>query len=97
MPYTIAPRNPLDFELFAFDVVVSYDNSLDRFYVTYVETNTGYMVNRGDLVGEDFKYTDSIIAHILSGCDTDVELDVFFTPTAENEVHMIWMANCDIF
>lgn len=97
MPYNTAPHNPLNFDLLNFDVVVSYDNSRKRFYVTYVETNTGYVVDRGELVSEDFKYTDSIISYILSGCETDVELDVCFTDKAENEVYMIWMANCDIF
>ena len=79
------------------DVIVNYDVDNDRFYVTFVETGTWYPVDRGARVSENFKYTDAINNEILSGCETDDNLDVFFTPNADNEVHMIWMANCDIF
>lgn len=98
MAYTIVHNNPLiDANLMAPDVIVSYDANKDRFSVTFVATNTGYCVNRGELIAEDFKYMDAIIREILNGCETDDELDIVFTNRADNEIHMIWEANCDLF
>ena len=79
------------------DVIVNYDVNSARFYVTFVETGTGYPIDRGDLVSEDFKYYGPIFDEILSGCETDDILFVVFTQSANNEVDKIWMANCDIF
>lgn len=91
-------NNPLvDASLLNPDVVVNYDIDKQRFYVTFVATNSGYAVNRGNLVSEDFKYEDRIKDEILEKCDTDDELDVIFTQRAANEVNLIWMTNCDIF
>lgn len=113
MAYTIINNNPLvDAVLLNPDIVVSYDSNADRFYVTFVATNSGNIVNRDELVSENFKFTDTIESEILSycgeaidtsnfvaGCTTDDEydLDVLFTQRAKNEINMIWMANCDIF
>lgn len=103
-------NNPLvDFELINPDVVVDYDHDKNRFYVTFVATNTGYSVERSELVSENFKYEDTIIRKILSHIgdtlelvvepqfNAEPELDVLFSGRAYNEVHTIWMANCDIF
>lgn len=80
------------------DIVVDYDNESDRFYVTFVETGSGYIVDRKDFVSEDFKYTDRIEEGIISGfCTEDEDPIVLFSGKASNEVYMIWMANCDIF
>ena len=98
MAYTIIHNNPLmDANLSNPDVIVNYDNVKDRFYVTFIATNTGYVVERGELVSDLFKYTSTIEDEILSGCETDEELDIVFTSMAHNQVHLIWMANCDIF
>ena len=113
MSYIIMNNNPLiDAVLLNPDVVVGYDNDNNRFYVTFVATNTGYVVNRGDLVSEDFKFVDTIESEILSYCGEacdefdivsgnvtadECNLDVLFSQRARNEIHMIWMANCDIF
>ena len=98
MAYNLIHNNPLiDFEEINPDVVVNYDNTNDRFYVTFVATNTGYSVPRGNLVSELYKYQDTIIREILSGIDTEPELDVLFSGRADNEVHAIWIANCDLF
>lgn len=111
MAYNIINNNPLvDAVLLTPDVVVSYDSDKMRFYVTFVATNSGNIVNRGELVSENFKFTGRIEAEILSyygeaideskivaGCEIDEELvDVIFTQRARNEIYMIWMANCDI-
>ena len=98
MAYTIIHNNPLiDRTLYNPDVIVTYDDDKDRFCVTFIATNTGYFVDRGELVSEDFKYTNRIEEKILSGCETDEELNVVFTTRVHNQIHLIWMANCDIF
>lgn len=103
-------NNPLvKFELINPDVVVDYDHEKNRFSVTFVAFNTGYYVERSQLVSENFKYEDTIIREILStiGDNFDLvaepefnavpELDIAFSGRAYNEVHAIWMANCDLF
>lgn len=103
-------NNPLaNFELINPDVVVDYDHGKDRFYVTFIATNSGYYIERSQLVSENFKYEDAIIREILSTVggtlefvpepefNTDPELDIAFSVRAYNEVHSIWMANCDLF
>lgn len=91
-------NNPLiDATLLNPDVVVHYDPEGKRFIVTFIATNSGYSVKRESLISENFKFTNRIEDEILSGCETDDELDVIFTQRAANEVHLIWMANCDIF
>jgi len=98
MSYQIIHNNPLvDRNIMNPDVVVSYDADKSRFSVTFVATNTGYCVERGDLVAEDFKYMDAMVREILNGCETDDELNIVFTNRADNEIHMIWMANEDLF
>lgn len=106
MSYTLLHNNPLiDAELVNPDVVVTYDNDKDRFNVTFVETGTGYSVDRGDLVSGNFKYIDPIYREILSYCGdvstepwgSEDDINVIFTARATNEVHLIWMANCDLF
>ena len=113
MAYIIMNNNPLiDAELLNPDVVVDYDKDNDRFYVTFIATNTGNVVNRGELVSEDFKFIDSIESEILSYCgeacnefdivsgnvtSDECELDVLITQKAKNAIYTIWMANCDIF
>ena len=98
MAYTIIHNNPLiDRDLMNPDVVVSYDENNRRFSVTFVAANTGYCVERGDLVAEDFKYMDAMVREILNGCQTDDELDIVFTNRADNEIYLIWMANEDLF
>ena len=106
MSYTILRNNPLiDAELINPDVIVNYDSDKAKFYVTFVETGTGYYVDRGDLVSDIFKYIDPIYREILSYCGdisnelwgSEKDLNVIFTARAENEVHLIWMANCDLF
>ena len=106
----IMTNNPLvDFELINPDVIINYDPVKERFYVTFVATNTGYSVERGNLVSSTFKYEDSSVREILSTIDDDIEIytnaeideepdfDVLFSVRANNEVHSIWMANCDLF
>lgn len=103
-------NNPLvELELINPDVVVDYDNEKNRFYVTFIAFNTGYCVERSNLVSENFKYEDAIIREILSTIGDTLELvaepefnaepqlDIAFSGRAYNEVHSIWMANCDIF
>lgn len=98
MAYNLVINNPLiDIETINPDVIVNYDHGKGRFYVTFVATNTGYSVKRGELVSEDFKYMDTITRKILYGIDAEPELDVLFSGRADNEIHAIWMANCDIF
>ncbi|MBQ2836185.1 MAG: hypothetical protein IJE68_05065 [Clostridia bacterium] len=110
MAHNLVLNNPLiSLEEINPDVVVDYDHDKNRFYVTFVATNTGYPVERGQLVSENFKYEDTIICEILSPIDetlelvaerqfnTEPELDVLFSGKAYNEVHSIWMANCDLF
>jgi len=96
MAYTIIHNNPLiDASMYNPDVVVTYDPEKQRFYVTFVKTNTGYVVNRGDLVSEDFKFTDTIEREILSGCATDDELYVILTQRVRNEIYVIRTDNCN--
>ena len=98
MAYTVMHNNPLiDANLINPDVIVHYVPEQDRFYVTFVETNCGYYVDRGELVSEEFKFTDTIEAKILEGCETDDDINIIKTSRADNEIYMIWMANCDIF
>lgn len=98
MAYLLKHNNPLiDAELINPDVIVSYCPEKNRFYVTFVATNTGYYKDRGDFVSADFKFTTTIEEELLSGCETDDEIDVIFTLRADNEAHLLWMGNCDIF
>jgi len=110
MTCLIMTNNPLvDIELMNPDVIVNYNHNKERFSVTFVATNTGYVMERGHLVRDIFKYEDSIIREILSVIDDNVELytsteldeqaelDIAFSGRASNEVHSIWMANCDLF
>ena len=110
MTCLIMTNNPLiDFELMKPDVIVTYDHNKERFFVTFVATNTGYVVDRGHLVNAWCKYEDHITREILSTIDEDIELyrstefdkesdlDIAFSGRAYNEIHAIWMANCDLF
>lgn len=80
-----------------YDVVVSFDTKTERFYVLFTATNSGYVVPRGDVVGWDYKYTNCIEERILDTFDANEDVSVLFTNSADNEVYLIWMANCDIF
>lgn len=98
MAYLVKHNNPLlDAELINPDVIVSYCPDNYRFYVTFTETNTGYFQDRGALISEDFKFVNRIEEEILSGCETDDDINVTFTLRAQNEVHLMWMANCDLY
>ena len=110
MTCIIMTNNPLvDIELINPDVIINYDHNKDRFSVTFIATNTGYVMERGHFVSDIFKYEDTIIREILSVIDDNIELfpstefddepnlTVLFSGRAYNEVHSIWMANCDIF
>ena len=106
----IMTNNPLvDIDLINPDVIVNYDHDKERFFVTFVATNTGYVVDRGHLVSDIFKYEDTITREILSVIDEHIELyrcvdldgdttlTVSISQKANNEIHAIWMANCDLF
>lgn len=99
MAYIISRANPMvtDVTNNNFDVVVSYDDINDRFGVLFVESNSGYFVPRTALVGWDYKYTNRIEERILDTFDAKEDVSVLFTNRADNEINLIWMANCDIF
>lgn len=81
-----------------YDVVVSFDSETERFYVLFTATNSGYVVSRDNVIGWDYKYTNCIEERILDTFSADEDdVYVLFTNSADNEVYLIWMANCDIF
>jgi len=94
MAYTIINNNPLiDTALYNPDVIVDYDSDKNRFYVTFVATNTGYFMDRSTLISKHFKYTTPIVGEILKGCETDDELEIIFTSRAYTLIPIIWLAN----
>lgn len=78
------------------DLTISYDNSNERFVVA-MESGAGYFVERGSLVSVDHKYEGYIIDDILNTCASPNTLRVCITSAAMEEIHKIWMANCDLF
>lgn len=76
------------------DVVVYYDNSKDRFFVTSTEKDSGcYVVKRSELLGELFKYENEIISEILSGIPENDEFMVLLTNVARNSIALIYESN----
>lgn len=94
MNYTLTRENPISNVVPNPDIVVSYDSNEKRFSVTLIATNSGDYVQRETLVSPSLKYKDLIIDKILSMFETDETPEVLFTLSAENEVHMIWLENC---
>lgn len=80
-----------------FDVVVSYDTDKDRFYVLFTANNSGYVVPRNVLVDWEYKYTSRIEDRILDTFDSDEDVFVLITNRANDEINLLWMANCELF
>lgn len=99
MAYTISRANPMvtDVTNNMFDVIVSFDGDKDRFYVLFTANNSGYVVPRSVLVGWEYKYTSRIEERILDTFDTEEDVSILFTNRADNEINLIWMANCELF
>ena len=76
------------------DVVVYYDNNNDRFFVTCAEKGTGcYVVERGELIGSNYKYTNEIIGEILSGIPADEDFVVLLTNSSRNSIALVCEGN----
>jgi hypothetical protein len=79
------------------DIVIAYDSDNERFSVTSADTQCGYFVPRGDVVG-NYRNSGEVIAEIMSGYELmDYELLVDVEPSAENEINLIWEANVVLF
>lgn len=50
------------------EVLISYDKDTNRFSVKSAETQSGYFVPRGDLVG-DYRSFGAVLKQILDGCN----------------------------
>lgn len=96
MAYTLIHKNPLSNSLPNPDIIVNYDHNQRRFCVTIVATNSCYYVMRDDLIVKSLIYKDLIIQKIISGCELSGEPGVYPSPTAENEIHMIWLENLEV-
>ena len=76
------------------DLVVYYDNTNDRFFVTSTEKDSGcYVVNRSELIGITFKYENEIINGILAGIPESDEFVVLLTNAALNSISLIYESN----
>lgn len=76
------------------DVVVYYDNSNNRFFVTSTEKDSGcYVVKRSELIGKTFKYENEIVNEILSGIPENDEFVVLLTNAVRNSIALIYESN----
>ena len=73
---------------------ISYDEKNSRFSDQSLETQCGYFVPRGDLIG-DYRNFGEVLNQILYGCDQFVIVDL--DEAANSEVNLIWEANIILF
>lgn len=73
---------------------ISYDEKNSRFSVQSLETQCGYFVPRGDLVG-DYRNFGEVLNQILDGCDQFVIVNL--DEAAKSEIDLIWNANIILF
>lgn len=91
MSYNVMSKNPLIQQ--TSDVVVEYDNTKDQFWVRFTQSGSAYSVNRGELIGDSFKYSSEVIGKILSKLPEDKDLSVLLTNRAENSISLVCEAN----
>lgn len=75
-------------------VLISYDKDSSRFSVKSAETQCGYFVPRGDLVG-DYRNFGEVLNQILDGCDQFVI--TVLDEAANSEIDLIWNTNIVLF
>jgi len=90
MAYTLVHKNPISNHAPSADVIVDYDDKEKCFCVTRVTDNITSYVLRQDILSANHMYEDLIIHRILMGFETDDELSVLITPSADNQVHLLW-------
>ena len=91
MAYTLLQENPLVTQ--EHDVVVDYDINLEQFLVKTTETGSSYIVNRGDLVSDVFKYSNEVFNKLLGSLPDSQDFVVLVTNSAENSIHLVCEAN----
>ena len=75
-------------------VLIAYNEDTKKFSIASADTQCGYFVPRGDLVG-DFRNFGEVVDQILSG--TEQPLMVLIDETARKEINLIWEANIILF
>jgi len=75
-------------------ILLGYNEDTEKFSVASADTQCGYFVPRGDLVG-NYRNFDEVVAEIMSGCEQPIMLltDV----SAAAEIDLIWNSNIELF
>lgn len=75
-------------------ILIGYNKETDEFSVASAETQCGYFVPRGELVG-DFRNFGEVLNEIMHGCKEPVM--VLIDESAQKEINLIWNANIVLF
>ena len=75
-------------------ILIAYDSDTEEFSVRSSDTLCGYLVPRGDLVG-DYRNFGEVVNQIMSGCDIPVML--LLDASAATEINRIWEMNIILF
>ena len=77
-------------------ILIAYDTNSDRFSVAFTDTQCGYFVPRGDVVG-DYRSFGEVVDEILSGCEKETHYELLIDHSAAKEIDIIWEANIVLF
>jgi len=75
-------------------ILLGYNAYTEKFSVACTETQCGYFVPRGELVG-DFRNFGEVVNEIMHGCEEPVML--LIDESAQKEINVIWNANIVLF
>jgi len=75
-------------------ILIGYNEDAEKFSVASANTQCGYFVPRGDVVG-DYRNFGEVVAEIMSGCERPVML--LIDEAARKEIDLIWEANIVLF
>ena len=75
-------------------ILLGYNADTEKFSVACAETQCGYFVPRGELVG-DFRNHGEVLSEIMHGCKEHVRL--LIDESAQKEINSIWEANIVLF
>ena len=75
-------------------VMVAYNEDTEKFSVASANTQCGYFVPRGEVVG-DYRNFGEVVSEILFGADD--ALMVLIDESARKEINIIWEANIRLF
>ena len=75
-------------------ILIAYNEDTEKFSVASANTQCGYFVPRGELVG-DYRNFGEVVSQILFGADDT--LMILIDESARKEIDVIWEANIRLF